>query len=216
MNLRHNASVHSEYDFVDVENEGEVIETWTYLVYIDKEFNKALEIEFEIHHEPEHKVELVRATTVQYGTRIEPCPMCGTTDMEFCQEFEAEKESDDTEHAFLHECGFTKDEILDLAIEVYIDDNFEDIMEQEDFNDSFVIENQEGNTVYLYETYSTNRYFIKGKNVFHFYQHGEEEKECPFCESKELSLHTEDGVLQKCSVLTKNIRHLKKLIKNSQ
>lgn len=213
MKLRHYATVYSVYDFVDVVDEDEAVERWTYLVYLNEECSHAIEIELDVHHEPVRKIELVRVTTVQYNTHIEPCLLCGTTSMEISSEFEAEKDKDDDEYRFLHECGLEKDDVLDLAIEVYLDDNFKDFITKEYFKDTFIIEKQYGNHVVLYDTYSSNRYVMKNGKVYHFHEHGVTPGECPFCESKELTLHNEEGAWMKCSVLSKNVQYLKKIIK---
>jgi uncharacterized C2H2 Zn-finger protein len=214
LNLRHYVTVNSPYDFVDVENEAQEVETWTYIVYLNEACNAGIELEFTVQHEPSHRVEMVRATTVQYGEVIMTCPMCGGVEAEICPEFEAEKETCDPEHAFLHECGFNEDQLLDLAIEVYMDDHFEDIIDQEDFEDSFIIDKHIGNTIVLYETYSANRFIIKKNKVYHSVKDGETFDECPFCEMKELSLYTDGEKLTKCSVLSKHVTYLKKLVKN--
>lgn len=215
MNLRHFATVNSQYDFVDVESEGENVEYWTYLVYINKALSQGIEIEFKIQHEPEVDVELIRATTVIYGEIVEPCPICGTTVMEVCPEFEAEKDFYDKEHAFLHLCKLNGDDLLDLVTEIYMDDNFEDILTQEVFDESFIIERIEDTRIYLLSVEDAQRFVVKKNAVYHLRKHDESEDECTFCESKEFNMYDEEGIWQKCSVLSKNIRTLKKLIRKS-
>lgn len=214
MKVNHVITLDSDYEFVEVEPKSENVETWTYLVYTDKENDTAIELQFDINHEPTFEVGNITATTVMYGQSITPCPFCQTKEMEICPEYEAEKQGYEKDHAFLHECGFDEDELLLFAMELYIHDHFEEIVEQEDFDEAFILEEKRGRSVVFYETNAGIRFLLRKNDVFHVLKQGEELVECPFCELNELALYGEEEAHMKCAVLTRNVPYLRQLIAN--
>lgn len=213
--LRHFLTVNSLYEVIEIENEGENIETWTCLVYLDKKLKHGVEIEFTFQYEPQVNIEIVRATTVQYRKKVEPCPICNEKDMTICLEYERNKEPWESGHAFLHECGLDEMELIDLVSELYMDDSFEHILTQENFDNFFIIQRKEGTRIYLLNVEDSQRYVVKNNAVYHLRNHEESEDDCFYCASNEFTMIDEEGIWKKCSVLSKNISALKKLIRNS-
>lgn len=214
MKVKNVVTLDSDYEFVEVETKNENLETWTYLVYIEEENEVAIELTFDVIHEPNFEVRNISATTLMYGESITPCPICHSKKMEICPVFEEEKKAYESEHAFLHECGFNEQELLLFAMELYIHDNFEDIFEQEDFDESFIVEEKRGKNVQFYETDRGIRFLLHKNQVYHVLKRGEELEECPFCELNEVAIYDEDEARMKCSVLSKNVPYLRQLIEN--
>lgn len=212
MKVNHVVTLDSLYEFVEVEPIGRDRETWTYLLYTEYECETAIELRFDVCHEPTFEVANLTATTVIYGRTPQPCPICQSNEMEICPEYEAEKEPHEQDHAFLHECGLDEDEWLLFAMELYIHDHFEDIVGQEDFDQVIVLEEKRGENVVFYDKSSGVRFHLGKNDVSHVLKRGEELEECPFCELNELALYGEEEARMNCSVLTRNIPYLRQLI----
>lgn len=212
MKVKHIVTLDSEYELVEVEPISEDSETWTYLIYTDKAYDTAIELKFDVTHGSTIEIENLKATTVMYDKRPRPCPICRTSEMEICPEYEAEKEKYETGHAFLHDCGLDEDEWLLFAMELYVHDHLEQLIDQEEFNDSFFLEEKRGKNVLFYETNSAVRFRLNKNEVLHVIKQGEELEECPFCELDELAVYGQEEARMKCSVLSRNIPYLRKLI----
>lgn len=214
LTLKHFVTLDSTYEFVHAEENEDKTETWTYLVYLNKSHTRGLELTFDVRDDTEFTIENLIATTVQYGVASEPCSICQSTDAEMCQEYEREKLPYEKDHAFLHECGFDEDELLDFAMELYIHDQLEDVFTQDDFDMRFRVESEQGRTVQLYELDSEARFRVENNQIYHVLSKGEELEECPFCQLNELAVYAGDEVQMKCSVLSQNIPYLRQLIAN--
>lgn len=207
-----------DYLFEKVDNE--VTEYFEVILFKknDRKFEE-VEISFELNALME--IEILDFTTYSHfdsERKKKPCGICNTFDIEkVSNEIDP---NDDTYEYFIHQCDLDKENLKGFLNDVIHAELIDVYFPQERMDKEYKIESidDENATYYIIDESFGTHFFIENEKVYHVHPFDRKEvRFCPFCSSMHKIINKEDGVkLMECAVLTKEIKHLFRLITNKR